>query len=45
MMDDQVIFLLVNSIILLIDMMQEAFVEAHQMSSTFFKNARPKPFC
>jgi hypothetical protein len=29
MMDDQVLFLPMSSIILLIDMMQEEFVEAH----------------
>ncbi len=39
MMDDQVFFLLMSSIILLIDMIQEAFVEAHPMNSTFFKSS------
>lgn len=37
-MDDQALFLLMSSIILLIDMIQEAFVEAHPMSSTFFES-------
>jgi hypothetical protein len=39
MMDDEVLFLLKSSIILLINMMENAFVEAHPMSSTFFKSS------
>jgi hypothetical protein len=38
MLGDQAFFLLMSSIILLIDMIQEAFVEAHPMSSTFFES-------
>jgi hypothetical protein len=39
MMDDEVLFLLMSSITLLINMMQEAFVEAHPMSSTFLETS------
>jgi hypothetical protein len=37
MMDDHAFFLVMSLIILLIDMIQEAFVEAHPMNSTSFE--------
>jgi hypothetical protein len=37
MMDVQVFFLLMNSIVLLVDLMQETFIKPHLMNSTFFE--------
>jgi hypothetical protein len=37
MMDDQAFFLMMNSIMLLVDLMQKTFIKTHLMNSTFFE--------